>query len=65
MLREMCSKWGVSDRDDGEAKRTQDIMQQLVEVAKRAYIQWRSKPKPTRKRKAQLPDSATRPKQAK
>ena len=60
MLRELCSKWGVTDRDDGETKRAADIMQQLAEVAKRAYIQWRSKPKPTRKRKAQQQDGATK-----
>ena len=60
MLRELCSKWGVTDRDDGETKRASDIMQQLAEVAKRAYIQWRSKPKPTRKRKTQQQDGATK-----
>ena len=64
VLRKLCSKWGLTDRDDGETKRPQDISQQLAEIAKRAYIQWRSKPRPTRKRKAQRQDRATVPKKA-
>ena len=65
VLREMCFKWGVTDRGDGEVKRLQDISQQLAEIAKRAYIKWRSKPKPIRKRKAHRQDRATVPKKAK
>ena len=68
VLRALCSKWGVAVRGDEQSKeprgtlatvrseylRRASIMQQLAEIAKRAYIQWRDKPK---KRTAQHQDS--------
>ena len=45
-----------------EYLRRASIMQQLAEIAKRAYIQWRNKPKPSKKRRAQQQDRTISPK---
>ena len=70
VLRALCSKWDVTVGGDEQIKeprgtlatvrseylRRASIMQQLAEIAKRAYIQWRDKPKPSKKRRAQQQD---------
>ena len=70
VLRALCSKWDVTVGGDEQIKeprgtlatvrseyvRRASIMQQLAETAKRAYIQWRGKPKPSKKRRAQQQD---------
>ena len=56
VLRKLCSEWGVTDRGDDQTKGSSTMRQQLAEIAKRAYIQWRGKPKPSKKRRAQQQD---------
>ena len=77
VLRALCSKWGVTVRGDeqvnesrgtlatvrSEYLRRASIMQQLAEIAKRAYIKWRDKPgQPSKKRRAQQQDRTISPK---
>ena len=77
VLRALCSKWGVAVRGDeqvnesrgtlatvrSEYLRRASIMQQLAEIAKRAYIKWRDKPgQPSKKRRAQQQDRTISPK---
>ena len=55
VLGKLCSEWGVTDRGDDQTG-SSTMRQHLAEIAKRAYIQWRNKPKPSKKRKAQQQD---------